>query len=880
MKQYIKNKYTHKVAWAAAASLDYCGDPKTKSHGGKGVTLTPRRTQGPTTKPNFVRDNIQLRNAYQYQRRFARGKKFNLLDEWIVITEAPGVKFDEEQLSAAAAAVLDTLGPGILAEYNEHIQSRPNKEGIVPGHDGNYTVSQVRQLGPFLYRRRHPQISEYRLLKTASELLRLELQTGEGVYFPQTDRQRDQERKASNKKLRAEELAEDEWSRLLTSSKGGGVRPDFSSQDSVLHDVSQARIALAERGYDIAEQELPASLTPDRDGLAGSFYTISHPDWERRRKENAKKPVKDNAQKPKITIDLTRIVIEGRQLVRQMHQKYLADLAAQKQAAQARDSAPQPALPAGPEEQATPAPTTEAGAAETATREPAVPLRPEFLNDEYLIPLELIRAVENLPPRQVMQDAEDAGEVLRAAGWPVADEAPRPHELILKHGEETIRVRQDEALFVIQMAILRANLRRHPDWSVHADLNITPDQHSGKAGDLNVYLDCFHPDLMSLQEHLHNKAGASRWIRVSEYTGRAADPVQTASDFLERIKNQIEPRLLSLFTAIHCRTAPAGFLTFAHQVRQRCSLQDLPEPAFKTRTPPPPLPGRIKGGAVDRPPAAPPRPVEMTPLEHLLGYSLPMLEPPDNDPPLFPPMEPAVPAQKREAAAPVIPEPPALTDRDWEDPEKCLAWLHWQARARYHSLITPGMHSFNEPEKLLSRLGVAVREDKQQQTVTLTINEKSITLPRYRFQFAIASGCTHAECGSFGLVLPLPTPRRDSITIEEREIAVKVSDKGFLNSSLWPETLSKLQKPHIQQALKDVWPEICAEPDEVTKATRLMHVLKVAGQFTVGDHFRIAFALLDPLAQQFHSVGPKALGIVKECQPKAPRPEISEALTR
>ena len=491
MKQFVKNKYTHKMVEAAAASLDYCDNPKTQSHEAKGVALTRRRTQGPTTKPNFLRDIVQLRKAYQYHHRFDRGKEMSLLDTWCVVTEAPGVKFDEQQLSAAAAAVLDTLGPGVLAEFNEHIQSRPNKEGIVPGHDGNYTVTEVRQLGPFLLRRRHQQISEYRLLKTASELLRLECQTGEGVYFPQTDRQRDEERKAQHKKLRSEELAEDEWSRLLTLSKGGGVRPpDFSSQDSVLHDVRQAREALAKRGYDIAEQVLPASLTPDRDGLAGSFYTISHPDWERRRKENAKKPVKDNAQKPKITIDLTRIVIEGTGLPADAP-KYLADLAAQNR--RPRPVIPRPSPLCRPGRRSRPA-RADARGRGCGDCHPGAgrPLRPEFHNDEYLIPLELIRAVENLPPRQVMLDAEDAGEVLRAAGWPVAEEAPRPNDLILKHGEETIRVRQDEALFVIQMAILRANLRRHPDWSVHADLNITPDQHSGKAGDLNVYLDCFH----------------------------------------------------------------------------------------------------------------------------------------------------------------------------------------------------------------------------------------------------------------------------------------------------------------------------------------------------------------------------------------------------
>ena len=115
----------------------------------------------------------------------------------------------------------------------------------------------------------------------------------------------------------------------------------------------------------------------------------------------------------------------------------------------------------------------------------------------------------------------------------------------------------------------------------------------------------------------------------------------------------------------------------------------------------------------------------MTPLEHKLGYRLPMREPPDDDLPLFGPMvlEPAATAQNRKAAAPVIPRPPALTDQDWKDPEK--SWRGCTGRRGCYPQPERGwMYAFNEPEKLLSRLQVKAQEDTQQQTVTLSLDGK------------------------------------------------------------------------------------------------------------------------------------------------------------
>jgi hypothetical protein len=116
--------------------------------------------------------------------------------------------------------------------------------------------------------------------------------------------------------------------------------------------------------------------------------------------------------------------------------------------------------------------------------------------------------------------------------------------------------------------------------------------------------------------------------------------------------------------------------------------------------------------------------------------------------------------------------------------------------------------------------------------------------------------------------MPPPSQPTEPISEQDQETAQKFWGLQFLGSSLWAETRDKLQSPQMKKALSDVWPEICQEPDEEQKAKHLLGVLKLTGKCAAFDHVRLAFAILDPLACRFSDVGPKVMGIEKDCQPR------------
>ena len=615
MKQVVKNKNNQKTKAGAALVDFYCEDTLTKSHAH--VDLTPHRIHGLTTSQNYLRDIAQVKTVYLHQRRFKPGARLRILNDWQIITDAPGVLLSPTALQQLADMIYRTGGPGIIGKYNEHVKQAADKTtGIVPGPDGNYRMSSVRRLGPFLLRRRDNQKSEYRMLKVANEVVRLKLQDQENIYFPDTDAKREAARKQAKKLLRSEELALDEWNRLKKRLQADGGDVNFNDSTSLLKNTDSARQVLKSRGYEFTARKLPAGLAGDSNPFAHHLFTITHPDWVAKRVKNAKKPIPSKSRAPECSVDLLVYLAEARQLVREYHRQHLADLEkAKTQPSPAEASAPipapeatarpsvscgtpdkvtPPAEPSVAEAPIKPAPVQTAPAAvsritiNTATNQSALVEEPGFRPDNYLVPEALIKAVEGLD-RPLMRNVQEARQLLDDIGWPVAKETPKSNELILSHGGQVVRLPLDETLCVIQLALYRAKLYRDERWTKDAETILGVEPVGDLKPNTNCYLDPFHSSIFGFERQFE----AYYWIYFSKYIKRPAEPITALVKCCKHINDYSyirDPERALQWVALHYRTNPCGFLSFISQVRRQFLGPDRISPPFVSPIAPPSVP--------------------------------------------------------------------------------------------------------------------------------------------------------------------------------------------------------------------------------------------------------------------------------------------------
>jgi hypothetical protein len=228
---------------------------------------------------------------------------------------------------------------------------------------------------------------------------------------------------------------------------------------------------------------------------------------------------------------------------------------------------------------------------EPAAYKPGQPGKPGFDPDNFLVPVELVKAVEALD-RPLMRDGQDACVLLQAIGWPVATVPHQPNELILNHDSQIVRLPLDETTFVIQLALLRGKLCRRFDWEKACECVTGVERLSNSKTKLNKYLDPYHPSLLSFERKLNYVLFDYKMFNFHKYIDLTLGPIYTIAQISKKLceygacdKHDQEMGLL--LGATLYRTGPCGFLSLMTQVRQQVLGADQAMPPFVSQVPPP-----------------------------------------------------------------------------------------------------------------------------------------------------------------------------------------------------------------------------------------------------------------------------------------------------
>ncbi|MEI8289795.1 MAG: hypothetical protein WCH99_10005 [Verrucomicrobiota bacterium] len=308
MNQHTNNKHSHHSKAGATKALNYC---KSKElHPDHDLTL--QQSWGLTSVANLVEHEAQLLEAYRFENRFSPGKNPTRLNDWPIITEPRGVRLTPEQQNSVGRKFYPDLGPGVIGVYNVHIKQKPDENGKVVGPDSNFFVSAYRIIGPFVLPRRDPDISEYRLIKNKQDAHRLKDQHFKKIPLPDVDAQRRQHRKVAGKLYLFEQLAAQEWHSNWKNNPHNPV--EFGAQSS-LQSCQSTIESFKKLGFEIKMVSLP-KVDQGSDRLDHTLCWLFHPKWQKDRQAKAKYTVGPNARRPQILVNLIRINIEARQLVR------------------------------------------------------------------------------------------------------------------------------------------------------------------------------------------------------------------------------------------------------------------------------------------------------------------------------------------------------------------------------------------------------------------------------------------------------------------------------------------------------------------------------------------------------------------------------------
>lgn len=443
---------------------DYCQDKEHENHAAK-YALTKPVILGPTQERTFALDCAERLEIYRRQVEGSPGQEASVLADFCCCRMPSDSKLSTEEITQLEAVHHELIGPGVIIFENWHNPIAQDETGRTPGADFNFIPSAVRIVGPAAFLREHREFSELRERNLLIDTLLMHwncerAKRGEPL-LDEMPAVRDSERKNENRNKLSEHLFEIE-KRRLDRMAGNAGKSDPASR-GILETPWTIFKALRKRKCQLRPIGRKHVRNRKVHGLRG-FARITHPNWIARRGEH--KPA--NARIPEYEIDLIRILIEARELLR-IYQLKLAQVQESKPT-KVPLTKPDPNVsvpsilnvPKGADKDRKAAHSP----AEPEKQQRTTSVKPAIDRLEHPLAIQLLKKVAALSSG-VFKNAYELAAGLRRAGCIVEkDFGNSQDEMVIRMDGVRINVPRREFLIHVQMAALRGHFIHDPRSSV------------------------------------------------------------------------------------------------------------------------------------------------------------------------------------------------------------------------------------------------------------------------------------------------------------------------------------------------------------------------------------------------------------------------------